>query len=412
MTRDELRRDAGDIDRVTTWIVENAHPLTTVDPRAPLVDLAPLADMVGDASVVGVGRPTHGAHELSTLTHRVVRLLVERLGFRSLALEEDWTTGIPIDEYLRTGRGDPRALIEGASPPHRTEELLDVLRWLRAYNELHPADPVRFVGLDISGVDALAYDAVAAHMQRTAPHRLDELHAYYATLRPAARTDEHTEWYRTQRDKQPYIDHARRAYHLVQGLPAGPGTALAAHHAQAIVDFYELYAIDAMTSMSYIESCLAKNTIWWHQHTGHKIVYWSGSHSAVGHARTVTFPPAPPKTGRSAGSYLREHFRGRYVSVGLSFHHGAVPNPVPAPTPGRADALLGSTSLAAYLLDLRADQPDPVRKRLQASAKLRLIGPNYNPDDDAAHHMSGGSLNDWFDIVIHHRQATPTHPLR
>jgi erythromycin esterase len=41
--------------QVTRWIVENAHPLTTVDPGAPLSDLAPLADMVGDARVVGVG---------------------------------------------------------------------------------------------------------------------------------------------------------------------------------------------------------------------------------------------------------------------------------------------------------------------------------------------------------------------
>jgi erythromycin esterase len=310
--------------QVTRWIVENAHPLTTVDPGAPLSDLAPLADMVGDARVVGVGRPTHGAHELSTLTHRIVRLLVEHLGFRSLALEEGWTTGIPIDEYLRTGSGDPRELVKGASPPHRTEEFLDVLRWMRAYNEVNPTDPLRFVGVDISN---------------------------------------------------------------------------------------ELHAIDAMASMSYIESCLADNTIWWHEHTGHKIVYWSGSHTAIGHARTVTFPPAPPKTGRNAGSYLREHFGAGFVSVGLSFHHGSVPNPVPAPTPGRADALLGSTGLAAYLLDLRADQPDPVRTRLQAPAKLRLIGPNYDPDDDASHHMSGGSLNDWFDLIIHHREVTPTHPI-
>jgi erythromycin esterase len=90
-----------------------------------------------------------------------------------------------------------------------------------------------------------------------------------------------------------------------------------------------------MTSMSYVESCLAKNTIWWHEHTGHKVIYWSGSHSAVGHARTVSFPPAPPKTGRNAGSYLREHFGARY--------------------------------------------------------------------------LSGGSLNDWFDLIIHHREATPAH---
>jgi erythromycin esterase len=313
------------VEVVTRWIAENAHRLTTVDPSAPLADLEPLPDIVGDATIVGLGRSTHGAHELSTLTHRVVRFLVERLGFRSLALEVDWATGVPIDEYVRTGTGDPGALLGGAAPPHRTGELVDVLRWMRADNEQHPTDSLRFVGVDISDVDAQAHDP--------------------------------------------------------------------------------------MTRMSYVESCLARNLIWWHEHTGHKVIYWSGSHAAVGDTRTVSFPPAPPKTSRNAGSYLREHFGSRYLSVGLNFHHGSVPDPVPAPTPGRADSVLGSTGLAAYLLDLRAVQPGPVRAWLHAPATLRLIGPTYDPDNDANHHMSGGSLSDWFDLIIHYREVTPTRPI-
>jgi erythromycin esterase len=311
MTGAQDDQEPSDVEAVSRWIVENAHPLTTVDPHAPLIDLEPLVDMVGDARVVGLGRPTHGAHELSTLSHRVVRLLVERLGFRSLALEETWTTGVAIDEHLRTGRGNLRALIDAASHHHQTEELLDVLRWIRSHNEQHPSDLVRFVGLEISSHE------------------------------------------------------------------------LAVLHAQAIADVYELHAFDAMTSMSDVESCLAKNTIWWHEHTGHKVVYWSGSHSAVGHARTVSFPPATPKTSRNAGSYLRDHFGARYVSAGLSFHHGSVPDSVPAPTPGpgRVDAVLGSTDLPSYVLDLHAAQPDPTRSGPGSTRQRRCdwSGPTTSP---------------------------------
>lgn len=35
------------------WIHENAHPLTTVDPRAPLIDLELLFKVVGGVKVVG-----------------------------------------------------------------------------------------------------------------------------------------------------------------------------------------------------------------------------------------------------------------------------------------------------------------------------------------------------------------------
>jgi erythromycin esterase len=397
-----------DAQAVTRWIVDNAHPVATLDPRAPLADLEPLAPMVRDATVVGLGASTRGAHELSTLMHRVLRFLIEEVGFRSLAVEEDWTKGIQIDEYLRTGRGDPRALLADAWLPFRTEEILDVIRWMRSYNERHPADPVRFVGVDISSVRSLAHDAVADYVRRAAPDRLDELEAHYRALRPAAGIDAHTEWYRSQPDKQPFIDHARQAHDLVDGLPAGEGHALALHHARAIVSFYEYHSTD---SLAYAELRLAANTIWWHEHTGDKVVYWGGSGHAA-NARTRTFsPPSTSEPEQNAGSYLRDHYGSRYVSIGLTFNHGAVPYPVPPPPAAFADAALGTAGLDTYLLDLHASQPPPVRAWLTSPAKVRLIGPRFDPDDNAAFHMTGGSLAEWFDIIIHRQATTSTHPL-
>ena len=37
---------------------------TTTNPTASLNDLKPLKDMVGSASIVGLGEATHGAHEV------------------------------------------------------------------------------------------------------------------------------------------------------------------------------------------------------------------------------------------------------------------------------------------------------------------------------------------------------------
>jgi len=153
MTADADRED------VTAWIDEHAHRLTTVDPEAPLTDLAPLAALIGDAIIVGLGGSTRGAHELSALAHRILRYLVERIGFRALVLEESWTKGFELDEYVRTGSGDPRALLADAWLPFRTEEILDVLRWLRADNERHPDDLVRVVGADAARIGTASYDA-------------------------------------------------------------------------------------------------------------------------------------------------------------------------------------------------------------------------------------------------------------
>jgi erythromycin esterase len=412
-----VRRTGPESDEVTRWITEHAHPLALLDAAAPPRGLEPLDSIVDQAIVVGLARPTHGAHELSTLTQRILRYLVETFGFRTLAIEEDWTTGIEIDRHLRSGHGDPQELLQNASQQWQNEELLDVLRWLRGWNEQHPDDHVRFVGLDVSSVRAVAHDAIVDHVRRRAPDRLDELEAHLSVTRPTAGIRDHTERYASLADKGPLLEHAHRTFDLVEGLPAGDDQAFALQHARVIVAYHELHAIQSAARMTYLEARLADNLIWWHDHTGHKILYWSGSHSAVGDARRVDFGPnRSSETGRNAGSYLRQHFGTRYRSGGLTVHHGtirldATTQDVPEPPSGRPDAVLGEVGLDRFLLNLRSDHPPSVRDWLEAPATFRLIGPSYRPMEDAGHHMRGGSLADWFDFIIHHHQVTPTRSL-
>ncbi|MDA3647160.1 erythromycin esterase family protein [Saccharopolyspora indica] len=306
-------------EAVARWIEHHAHRLSTSDPAAPLADLEPLGGIVGDAEVVAVGASIRQSRELSVLSHRIVRFLVEEKGFRSLALEGDDAARLGLDEHIRTGAGDPRAMLSGARSFWQSEEILDVIGWMRSFNRRNPGDPVRFAGApEVSLVDGLAG----------------------------------------------------------------------------------------------IERSLAEGTIRWHERTADKIVYWGGlAHTAVGDPRTVS-SSSPPETHRNAGGYLREHFGADYVSIGLTFHHGSAPYRIPAPPAEFADAVLGATELNAYLLDLRTDGPAPVRAWLDAPSKTRLIGPEYDADDDAAYHLSGGSLAGWFDAVVHAQEITPVGSLR
>ena len=106
---------ATETDPVAGWVERTAVPLRTSDPAAPLDDLDALAPAVGDAEIVGLGESNHGGAELLALKHRVLRLLVERLGFRTIAWEEDWTTGRQVDAYIRGGPRPGRA--GGAAEP-------------------------------------------------------------------------------------------------------------------------------------------------------------------------------------------------------------------------------------------------------------------------------------------------------
>jgi erythromycin esterase len=84
---------------------------------------------------------------------------------------------------------------------------------------------------------------------------------------------------------------------------------------------------------------------------------------------------------------------------------------VPRPPPGFAEHPLGQVGLRQYLVDLGTPAPPAVRSWLHAPAKIRVIGATYDPETDAAHHMTGGSLHEWFDVLLHRQVVTPWHLL-
>ncbi|MGW2592487.1 erythromycin esterase family protein [Streptomyces sp. NPDC001515] len=127
----------------TEWIRRNSHTLVAGKPDGPLDDLRALAPLVRDAKIVALGAATRQTRELSEVAHRVVRLLVEE-GFRSVALEGDDPGRLGLETYIATGQGDPGAMLAGARAFWRTAEILELVRWIRSYNERHPDDPVRF----------------------------------------------------------------------------------------------------------------------------------------------------------------------------------------------------------------------------------------------------------------------------
>ena len=127
---------------VATLIAERATPLS-LDLDAPFDDLEPLANRARDAMVVALGSATRQSHELSVLTHRVMRFLIDEHQFRSLALEGDEAASIDLDTYVRTGEGDPLTILARARPFLRLAEILAAIRWIRARNERNPNDLVR-----------------------------------------------------------------------------------------------------------------------------------------------------------------------------------------------------------------------------------------------------------------------------
>ncbi|TCP57259.1 erythromycin esterase [Tamaricihabitans halophyticus] len=141
-------------DRLADWIRANGHSIAALELAAPLDDLAPLAELIGSARVVGLGESAHHVREFYQLRHRILRFLVERCGFTVLAMEAPFTESGLLDDWLDGGSGDVAALASAAVPAFslgEVPELHEALRWLREHNKRPDSTRIRYLGADLPG---------------------------------------------------------------------------------------------------------------------------------------------------------------------------------------------------------------------------------------------------------------------
>lgn len=99
------------------------------------------------------------------------------------------------------------------------------------------------------------------------------------------------------------------------------------------------------------------------------------------------------------------------MSIGFTFDHGTVSlGPVgtatlPPPAPDWFERPFGEVGLDQFALDLHTPAPAPVRRWRQAPIRTRGL-PDAGPDS----YMAGGSLAQWFDVIVHRQELTPAQP--
>ncbi|MFN0245190.1 MAG: erythromycin esterase family protein [Planctomycetota bacterium] len=141
-------------------------------------------ELVQDARVIAIDVPRGVAQETIALRAELTRRAIGERGVRSLALDADWTEVIRLDEYLRTGAGEPRALVASMSPgPWCTREFLELLVWMRLYNEdsAH-AEKLSIFGLDVADTRFSAMQ-VAGYFQKVDSASGDRMALVFAPLR-------------------------------------------------------------------------------------------------------------------------------------------------------------------------------------------------------------------------------------
>ena len=307
-------------NQIAKWLEAHAKPLKTTNPTASLNDLKPLKDMVGSASIVGLGEATHGAHEVFTMKHRIVNYLVSEKGFTNLVLEEGWDRALELDRYVLTGKGNPS---QHLTPVFKTKEMLDLLDWIRQYN----ANPkhkskVRVIGMDVQSVNENVYNNIIEYIKANNSKLLPRVEEKIKGLIPVTK-DMNTFESLTKEEKEKYVLDAKQISALLEENKSylnGKSKEFAwiKQNARIIEQFTTMLATPPdKPSDFYLKHDIAmyENAKWTEEHLGKTIVWGHNGHVS----KTNMLPFIYPKV---AGQHLAEYYGKRYVSIGTSVYEG------------------------------------------------------------------------------------------
>ncbi|WP_395935006.1 erythromycin esterase family protein [Bacillus sp. COPE52] len=399
-------------------IQSQAHPLKTIEPSKPFEDLKPLKKMIGSAQYVGLGENTHGSSEIFTMKFRLVKYLVTEMGFTNFTMEEDWGNGLKLNEYIQTGKGNPREFLKLLYP---TDEIIAMIEWMKDYN----ADPsnkkkIQFIGLDLKTMDQSVFNKVIDYVKQHRPDLRAEVEENYKDL--SSFTGGIQEYMNLAPEmKAKFKANAEKVAQLLKDEKEQTNKDVGSSEyiwvkatANAIEKFTTmLLSNDYPNVIKLHEQYLADHAMWAQETFGGKTMVWAHNiHMAKGIIDEKLYPDA-------AGQFLKERLDNNYVTIGSTTTEGNFTlyseyNPstggkiATSTIPQNVKSFnytLGKVPYKMFLLDNR-HLKGHAEKWVRAKRPLLSIGGQLLPDGSL---YFDTSLLEQFDIIFHIRKTSPSH---
>ena len=405
-----------DPGQVVAWLQQRSVPFDTDDPTAPSADLQPFKSMVGSARVVALGEDTHGTAEFFRMKHRLLRLLVEEMGFTDFGIEASFPDSEPINDYVLFGRGDARQVLSGQGFwTWRTEEVLAMVEWMREYNRVH-GPVLSFRGFDMQH-PLPSIDAVVRYLDGVDPAAAAHASELYAPYRPYADwptaagyrlnapADVKTQ-IRANLAEVVTLLAGQQARYVAASSPRA--FADASQHARLVVQGEALYSVDTGTGTQRRDASMAENALWLLDQAGPqaRLVLWAHNYHVQ----------KDPTYASTMGVALDRQLGGQMRVAGFAFGQGActavgpsgqlgVQNVAP-PIAGSYEETFSRSGRPRFLLDTRglvggAAGPD----WYLAGHPHRTIGAVYDPARGDVY-FGGAQLARMFDVLIYFETST------
>ncbi|MCU0324172.1 MAG: erythromycin esterase family protein [Spirosomaceae bacterium] len=287
-------------------------------------DFTFLESKIQDAEIIGLGEATHGTNEFFELKSKVFQYLVEKKGVRTFAIEANFAGCYAINEYVLTGKGNPKeALSKNGYWVWQSQEVLDLIEWMKNYNTTKSkAQKIQFYGYDMQNATS-CINWLDNYLTKSIPTFNRDL--------LLEKFDENNENLRKLDDKS--LDGIKESnlkklnvlemyIHNQQNNLLKNDSSDFRFAEQAIkiirqkLNFFRIKDFD--TAYSYRDSSMAQNIKWIKEENNNaKIMLWAHN----GHIGRGTFSD-DFKTGNWMGTHLNKLYGKKYYNVGFSFNEG------------------------------------------------------------------------------------------
>ena len=420
------------VEAVTKWLTDSAIPVSSIEAGSGFADLQPLKKVFQGVRIVGLGEATHGTREFFKFKHRILEFLVKEMNFRVLALETGYSSSTGVNDYvLGRSNGGAKALENQGFWVWDTEEMRDMLDWLRSYNASVPIHKkVKVVGFDVH-YNEPGKQKILAYLKRVAPERVADTEDFFKSeIEKLVETAFFTKNKQERVEVLAKVAEARAKYNELLGFLTLNEIRFASQTSAAdfsqIHDYARVLAQLADTYDRPLDEAggalrdyyMAENIkrLVAAEPPGTRIIVWAhNQHISMGR-ESEKYP--------YMGFHLRRFLGDAYYALGFSFDQGSFQardfspqanrevmqftvSPAPA---GSVDWYFARAGIKSYFIDLRhPTKSDTVAQWLTTPHPMRLIGSYYNAQAEKNYFIPV-RLKQEFDGIAFFDKVTRAHP--
>jgi protein-L-isoaspartate(D-aspartate) O-methyltransferase len=408
-------------------IAEVATPIASIEEA----DLSGLMERIGNSRLVLLGEASHGTAEFYDMRARITRELIEKKGFRLIAVEADWPDAAQINHFVRDTRIEPMEEATFTRFPSwmwANTQVLEFVKWLRHHNQqFEPEQRAGFYGLDLysmySSIHAVInyleeVDVEAAAVARRRYGCLTPWETDPATYGAMALNQQHSSCEKDviailntllrkrfnyiMQDRHRFLDAISNA-RLVKNAEHYYRIMYRASHESW--NFRDQHMFDTLQSLLEFHGSGSKAVVWAHN-------------SHIGNAEATEMSA---RGEINIGCLCRRHYGQSAYLIGFGTHHGTVaaasnwgaPMEVKKVRPSHPrsyERVFHDSEVSALMLPLRYGDQQTVRD-LRPSRLERAIGVIYRPETELQSHYFAASLPEQFDEYIWFDETRAVSPL-